>query len=177
MKRGPLAFPALAALVLTQVMVGVAHAGGDYKCHGPGYYESYGSYHEGYRNHGPGRGGYGYQHQQYGNQHEYGGYGYRYQYGNQHEYGGYGRGHPNTGGREPSRTWKDPTYGNGDVDRSPRSRGTDFARQNQRVYPDQFRIPPGHQPPPGSCRVWYGDRPAGHQPPPGDCRLLEGLVL
>jgi hypothetical protein len=31
------------------------------------------------------------------------------------------------------------------------------------------RIPPGHLPPPGECRVWYPDRPAGHQPPPGRC--------
>lgn len=28
-------------------------------------------------------------------------------------------------------------------------------------------IPPGHYPPPGSCRVWYPDRPPGHQLPPG----------
>ena len=32
------------------------------------------------------------------------------------------------------------------------------------------RIPNGHMPPPGQCRVWYPERTPGHQPPPGDCR-------
>lgn len=32
-----------------------------------------------------------------------------------------------------------------------------------------LRIPPGHLPPPGFCRVWYPGRPPGHQPPPTDC--------
>lgn len=36
-----------------------------------------------------------------------------------------------------------------------------------------YGIPPGHLPPPGSCRVWYGDRPPGHQPPPTSCRSAE----
>jgi len=30
-------------------------------------------------------------------------------------------------------------------------------------------VPPGHLPPPGSCRVWYEGVPPGHQPPPTDC--------
>ena len=30
-------------------------------------------------------------------------------------------------------------------------------------------IPPGHLPPPGSCRVWYPGTPPGLQPPPGPC--------
>jgi uncharacterized protein len=40
-------------------------------------------------------------------------------------------------------------------------------------------IPPGHMPPPGSCRVWYPGRPPGQQPPPGDCDVAvpEGAVL
>lgn len=33
-------------------------------------------------------------------------------------------------------------------------------------------IPPGHMPPPGSCRVWFPGEPPGHQPPPGDCDEL-----
>lgn len=32
-----------------------------------------------------------------------------------------------------------------------------------------LKIPPGHYPPPGECRIWYPDRPAGHQPPPFRC--------
>jgi hypothetical protein len=33
-------------------------------------------------------------------------------------------------------------------------------------------IPAGHLPPPGTCRLWYPDRPPGHQPPPGRCGHL-----
>jgi len=33
-------------------------------------------------------------------------------------------------------------------------------------------VPPGHLPPPGSCRIWFPDRPPGHQPPPGSCTQL-----
>ena len=32
-----------------------------------------------------------------------------------------------------------------------------------------LRIPKGHLPPPGSCRIWYPGRPPGHQPPPFKC--------
>jgi hypothetical protein len=34
------------------------------------------------------------------------------------------------------------------------------------------RIPPGHLPPPGTCRLWYVGRPPGHQPPPTSCAHL-----
>ena len=34
------------------------------------------------------------------------------------------------------------------------------------------RIPPGHMPPPGACRIWYPEKPPGHQPPHGDCAVL-----
>ncbi|MEN8108583.1 MAG: hypothetical protein ABFS22_11325 [Pseudomonadota bacterium] len=40
----------------------------------------------------------------------------------------------------------------------------------------QPRIPQGHLPPPGQCRVWYSGRSPGHQPPPGDCRALRHRV-
>ena len=43
-------------------------------------------------------------------------------------------------------------------------------RENRGRYYARGRIPPGHLPPPGSCRVWLRDRPAGHQPPPMGCR-------
>jgi hypothetical protein len=34
------------------------------------------------------------------------------------------------------------------------------------------RVPPGHMPPPGKCRLWYPDRPPGHQPRPQPCEHL-----
>lgn len=33
-------------------------------------------------------------------------------------------------------------------------------------------IPPGHLPPPGSCRAWYDGRPPGQQPAPERCAVL-----
>lgn len=39
-----------------------------------------------------------------------------------------------------------------------------------------FRIPPGHFPPPGACRVWHPNRPPGQQPRPGACHELERRV-
>lgn len=42
------------------------------------------------------------------------------------------------------------------------------------AYPTQ--IPKGHFPPPGSCRIWYPDRPAGQQPPPDHCDTLASQV-
>lgn len=46
------------------------------------------------------------------------------------------------------------------------------------VRPDgrTFRIPPGHFPPPGSCRVWNPDLPPGQQSAPGACGDLERRV-
>jgi hypothetical protein len=38
------------------------------------------------------------------------------------------------------------------------------------------KIPPGHMPPRGACRIWYPDRPPGHQPPPGRCEDLRPRV-
>lgn len=31
------------------------------------------------------------------------------------------------------------------------------------------RVPPGHRPPPGMCRIWVDGVPAGQQPAPTDC--------
>jgi hypothetical protein len=39
-----------------------------------------------------------------------------------------------------------------------------------------LKIPPGHLPPPGMCRVWIPGRPPGHQPPPSSCRRVEQEV-
>lgn len=38
------------------------------------------------------------------------------------------------------------------------------------------RVPPGHYPPPGQCRIWHPGRPPGHQPPAGHCDSLVGRV-
>jgi hypothetical protein len=40
----------------------------------------------------------------------------------------------------------------------------------------EFRVPPGHVPPPGACRIWFPGRPPGHQPKPGSCRVLSRQV-
>jgi hypothetical protein len=47
-------------------------------------------------------------------------------------------------------------------------------RRDGRVH-----VPPGHRPPPGTCRVWFPDRPPGHQPRPGSCnvRVPRGAFL
>jgi hypothetical protein len=39
-----------------------------------------------------------------------------------------------------------------------------------------LKIPPGHMPPSGKCRIWLPDRPPGQQPPPGNCWDLERRV-
>lgn len=38
------------------------------------------------------------------------------------------------------------------------------------------RVPPGHYPPPGQCRIWYAARPPGHQPPAGRGDSFVGRV-
>lgn len=54
-------------------------------------------------------------------------------------------------------------------------------KYHKRGKREHIRIPPGHMPPPGECRLWYYDRPPGHQPPPVQChrirRIPHGAVL
>lgn len=40
--------------------------------------------------------------------------------------------------------------------------------RNYRSY-SVLKIPPGHLPPPGRCRVWIPNRPPGQQGPPTSC--------
>ena len=42
--------------------------------------------------------------------------------------------------------------------------------------PPQTRIPEGHLPPPGECRIWYPGLEPGQQPPPGPCHVLQHQV-
>ena len=36
----------------------------------------------------------------------------------------------------------------------------------------ELKIPPGHYPPRGQCRIWYEGRPPGRQPAPVPCNSL-----
>jgi len=61
--------------------------------------------------------------------------------------------------------------------------GCTVYREPQPVYqpgyqsaPQAVRIPPGHMPPPGKCRIWYPGQPPGHQGPIGKCGKLERQV-
>ena len=33
-------------------------------------------------------------------------------------------------------------------------------------------VPKGHYPPPGTCKIWYPNRPPGHQPPATSCNKI-----
>lgn len=63
----------------------------------------------------------------------------------------------------------------GDRDRDyPDRRGRGRGDRDDAVYRGYrtIRVPRGHYPPPGHCRVWYAGRPPGHQPPPVRCDRL-----
>jgi hypothetical protein len=40
----------------------------------------------------------------------------------------------------------------------------------------KVKIPPGHMPARGECRIWYHGREPGQQPPPGKCKQFHGKV-
>jgi hypothetical protein len=40
-----------------------------------------------------------------------------------------------------------------------------------------LKIPPGHYPPPGHCKVWFPGRPPGHQPASVPCSALRDVPL
>lgn len=42
--------------------------------------------------------------------------------------------------------------------------------------PRGLKVPPGHYPPPGQCRLWYPGTPPGKQPKPAPCGQLRGRV-
>lgn len=39
-----------------------------------------------------------------------------------------------------------------------------------------LKIPPGHYPPPGECRIWMPGVPPGRQPAPSECMAVHGHV-
>ncbi len=45
-----------------------------------------------------------------------------------------------------------------------------------RGYTSKPKIPKGHLPPPGMCRIWHPGTPPGLQPPPGNCAALSRQV-
>jgi hypothetical protein len=74
-----------------------------------------------------------------------------------------------------------------DEDKNESGKGKQQQKQNKQGKPyeanasyfhqhGRTRIPNGHMPPPGECRIWYPDRPAGHQPPPFKCGQGRGRV-
>lgn len=52
--------------------------------------------------------------------------------------------------------------------------GSAEAQGRGRGHGHGLRIPPGHMPGPGQCRVWYPGVPPGHQPPAVPCFALRG---
>ena len=56
-----------------------------------------------------------------------------------------------------------------------RGRGRGNRDDEYRGY-RSLRVPPGHYPPRGACRVWYEGRPPGRQPRATNCERLYGRV-
>jgi hypothetical protein len=52
-------------------------------------------------------------------------------------------------------------------------RGTYDIYGMNRTTTGRDRVPPGHLPPPGMCRVWIEGVPPGHQPPVTDCATAQ----
>jgi hypothetical protein len=62
-------------------------------------------------------------------------------------------------------------------DRSDGGEHRDWRKRDRDDYRrHSYRVPRGHLPSPGRCRVWFYDRPAGHQPPPTSCREAQRLA-
>jgi len=59
------------------------------------------------------------------------------------------------------------------VDSKENGRGNARGRNNTART---LKVPPGHYPPPGECRLWHSGRPPGRQPAPTKCENLIGRV-
>ncbi len=62
------------------------------------------------------------------------------------------------------------------VVRIPETRPAEGVRVSPSDGRPTFRVPPGHYPPPGACRIWDPAVPPGRQPPAGACDELERQV-
>lgn len=64
-----------------------------------------------------------------------------------------------------------------DRDRDYRDDGRRYDPTRRRVVTTNgyrsSKVPPGHLPPPGMCRIWVDGVPPGRQPRPTDCRTAE----
>lgn len=67
--------------------------------------------------------------------------------------------------------WRDAEY-----EGAPEEPGMQAAVYDSAQEAEIYRIPRGHLPPPGQCRIWFPGRSPGKQPPPGDCRQLRHRV-
>jgi hypothetical protein len=61
-------------------------------------------------------------------------------------------------------------------DRRDRGRGRGNRDDNSYRGYRTLRVPPGHYPPRGACRVWFEGRPPGRQPRATNCERLYGRV-
>lgn len=81
--------------------------------------------------------------------------------------------------REEEHRYKDEPRRESDRKRrDDREQGRDrkqYGYFHERGYTN-LRIPEGHLPPPGECRVWYPGKPPGQQPPPGRCDRISRQV-
>src|SRR5688572_8841201 len=68
---------------------------------------------------------------------------------------------------------KNKDKGKGNAKKEYKSKGKSFAHST----PHNVKVPPGHYPPAGMCRLWYPGRPPGHQPKSVPCAQLVGVPL
>jgi hypothetical protein len=50
------------------------------------------------------------------------------------------------------------------------------SKHDNRVVARTIKVPKGHYPPPGQCRLWFEGRPPGRQPRVTKCESLRGNV-
>lgn len=58
----------------------------------------------------------------------------------------------------------------------PSGRNADVVVSDNGSRGRHLKVPPGHYPRAGQCRIWYEGRPPGHQPKAASCASLVGHV-